>query len=70
MAKNGDNIILEQPCIIREDIKQVGRMPRGRRDDPEIKVDGHTGVLIAPGRTMHDIDSRIERLETKNGGPS
>ncbi len=70
MPENVDNIILEQLRLIREDIKRIEETLGGKIDDLEAKVDGHTGVMIALGRYVHDIDQRVERLELKIGDPA
>ena len=70
MPENVDNIIIEQLRLIREDIKRVEETLGGKIDDLEAKVDGHTGVMIALGRYVHDIDQGVERLEEKIGDPA
>jgi hypothetical protein len=35
--------------------------------DLTLKTDGHTAILIGLGKYMHDIDGRVEHLETKLG---
>lgn len=70
MAENVDNIILEQLRLIREDISRVEERLGSKIEDLEAKVDGPTGVMIAPGRYVHDIDPRVERLEEKIGDPA
>ena len=64
MAEGVDNIVLEQLRLIREDLSRV----EGKIDDLEIKVDGHTAILIGLGKYIHDIDERVERLEGRFGG--
>jgi hypothetical protein len=70
MAENVDNIILEQLRLIREDISRVEERLGSKIEHLEAKVDGHTGVMIALGRYVHDIDQRVERLEEKIGDPA
>jgi hypothetical protein len=70
MAENVDNIILEQLRLIREDISRVEERLGSKIEELEAKVDGHTGVMIALGRYVHDIDQRVERLEEKIGDPA
>ena len=63
MSENVDNIILEQLRLIREDLRGVN----GKIDDLTLKVDGHTALLIGLGKYVHDIDERVEHIETKLG---
>jgi hypothetical protein len=67
MAENVDNLVLEQLRLIRADISLLDEKLSGRVDDLEAKLDGNTGVLVALGRYLHDIDGRVEMLERKLG---
>ena len=67
MAENVDNLVLEQLRLIRSDIQKLDEKLSGRIDDLEAKVDGNTGILVALGRYLHDIDGRVEHIETKLG---
>jgi hypothetical protein len=63
MAPNVENLVLEQLRPIREDMKTLN----SKIDDLTLKTDGHTAILIGLGKYMHDIDGRVEHLETKLG---
>lgn len=64
MSENVDNIVLDQLRLIREDLKSVKEQIGGLH----VKTDGHTALLIGLGKYMHDIDQRVEHLETRIGG--
>ena len=63
MSDNVDNLILEQLRLIRSDLSGVTE----KLDDLSMKVDGHTAILIGLGKYIHDIDERVEHIETKFG---
>jgi hypothetical protein len=67
MNENVENLVLEQLRLIRSDIKLLEEKLSGRIDSLESKVDGNTGVIIALGRYLHDIDNRVEHIEVKLG---
>jgi hypothetical protein len=67
MNENVENLVLEQLRLIRSDIKLLEEKLSGRIDSLEAKVDGNTGVVIALGRYLHDIDNRVEHIEAKLG---
>ncbi len=67
MNENVENLVLEQLRLIRSDIKLLDQKLSGRIDALEAKVDGNTGVIIALGRYLHDIDNRVEHIEAKLG---
>jgi hypothetical protein len=78
MNENVENIVLEQLRLIRADIRKLdenlsGRIDAldgklsGRIDDLDGKVDGNTGILVALGRYLRDIDTRVEHIEEKLG---
>ena len=67
MNENVENLVLEQLRLIRSDIKLLEEKLSGRIDSLESKVDGNTGVIIALGRYLHDIDNRVEHIEAKLG---
>jgi hypothetical protein len=67
MNENVENLVLEQLRLIRSDIKLLDQKLSGRIDSLESKVDGNTGVIIALGRYLHDIDNRVEHIEAKLG---
>jgi len=67
MNENVENLVLEQLRLIRSDIKLLDQKLSGRIDSLEAKVDGNTGVIIALGRYLHDIDNRVEHIEAKLG---
>jgi hypothetical protein len=67
MAETVDNLVLEQLQPIRADISLLDEKLSGRVDDLEAKLDGNTGVLVALGRYLHDIDGRVEMPERKLG---
>ena len=67
MADNVDNLVLEQLRQMREEMKLGFAKVQQSLDDLETKVDGHTGVLVALGKYIHDIDSRVEHIERKLG---
>lgn len=64
MAEGVDNLVLEQLRLIREDLQGVN----DRIQDLSSRVDGQTGILIALGKYIRDIDDRGERLEEKIEG--
>ncbi|HBG98236.1 MAG: hypothetical protein JKP98_04605 [Rhodobacteraceae bacterium] len=75
MTDSVDNLVLEQLRLIREDIAaartDIARVEETLTDQIaalEGKVDGITGVVVALGRYMHDMDERVERLEERIGG--
>jgi hypothetical protein len=70
MAESVDNLVLEQLRLIRSDLARIEEKFDGRIDDLEAKVDGNTGILVALGRYIHDIDGRVERLEEAIGSKS
>ena len=67
MAENVDNLVLEQLRLIRSDIQKLDAKLSERVDGLEAKVDGNTGILVALGRYLHDIDNRVEHIEAKLG---
>ena len=67
MADNVDNLVLEQLRQMREEMKSGFAKVQESLGDLETKVDGHTGVLVALGKYIHDIDSRVEHIERKLG---
>ena len=67
MADSVDNLVLEQLRLIRSDIQKLDEKLSGRIDGLEAKVDGNTGILVALGRYLHDIDERVEHIEQKLG---
>jgi hypothetical protein len=67
MSESADNLVLEQLRLIRSDIRQLDEKLSERIDGLEAKVDGHTGILVALGRYLHDIDNRVEHLERSLG---
>ena len=67
MAENVENIVLEQLRLIRSDIRTLDAKLSERIDGLEGKIDGNTGVLIALGRYLRDIDNRVEHIEEKLG---
>ena len=67
MNENVENPVIEQLRLIRSDIKLLDQKLSGRIDSLESKVDGNTGVIIALGRYLHDIDNRVEHIEAKLG---
>ena len=68
MAENVDNLMLEQLRLIRSDLQRIEAKVDERSDDLNAKLDGNTGILVVPGRDIHDIDGRVERLEEAIGG--
>jgi hypothetical protein len=68
MAENGDNLVLEQLRLIQSDFQRIEGKFDKRSDDLNAKLDGSTGILVALGRYIHDIDGRVERLEDAIGG--
>lgn len=65
-----ENLVLEQLRMIREQLNRVeNRMDTiaTQVDDLQTGQQGQTGVLIALGRYIHDIDDRVGTLETKLG---
>lgn len=68
MAESVDNLVLEQLRLIRADIQKLDEKLSDRIDGLEAKADGNTGVLVALGRYLHDIDGRVEHLEAALGG--
>ena len=67
MNENVENLVLEQLRLIRSDIKRLDEKLSARIDGLEAKVDGNTGVIVALGRYLHDIDERVELIEAKLG---
>jgi hypothetical protein len=67
MAENVDNLVLEQLRLIRSDLQRIEAKFDERSDDLNAKLDGNTGILVALGRYIHDIDGRVERLEDAIG---
>ena len=67
MSENVNNLVLEQLRLIREDIQRVESKLTEKIDDLNDEVQGHTGVLVALGRYIHDIDARVEGIEEKIG---
>ena len=67
MAEAADNLVPERLRLIGSDIKRVDEKLSGRIDGLEAKVDGDTGILVALGRYLHDIDNRAGRIEAKLG---
>ena len=68
MAENVDNLVLDQLRLIRSDLQRIEAKFDERSDDLNAKLDRNTGILVAPGRDIHDIDGRGERLEEAIGG--
>ena len=64
MSEGTDNLVPEQLRLIRDDIGAV----KAQLEELGVKVDGHTALLIGRGKYVHDIDQRVEHLETKLGG--
>ena len=67
MTEGVDNLALEQLRPIRSDIRNLDVKLSGRIDDLDAKVDGNTGILVALGRYLRDIDTRVEHIEEKLG---
>ncbi len=67
MNENVENLVLEQLRLIRSDIRKLDEKLSGRIDDLDAKFDGNTGILVALGRYLRDIDTRIEHIEEKLG---
>ena len=67
MAENVDNLVLEQLRLIRSDLQRIEAKFDERSYDLNAKLDGNTGILVALGRYIHDIDGRVERLEDAIG---
>jgi hypothetical protein len=73
LAENVDTIVPEQLRLIREQLGGVetrlseteGRLAE-RIDNG--KLDGLTGVVIALGRYIHDIDTGTRTVEHRIGG--
>ena len=63
MAEEPDSLVLKLLREIRDRLDAV----EGKIDDLSLKTDGHTGILIGLGKYIHDIDGRVEHLETKLG---
>ena len=63
MSEGTDNLVLEQLRLIREDIGGV----KAQIGELDVKVDGHTALLIGLGKYVHDIDQRVEHIEEKLG---
>ena len=63
MAEEPDSLVLKLLREIRDRVDAV----EGKIDDLSLKTDGHTGILIGLGKYIHDIDGRVEHLETKLG---
>lgn len=67
MSENVDNLILEQLRLIRADIRGLDQKLTTRVDDVDAKIDGNTGILVALGRYLRDIDTRVEHIEERLG---
>jgi hypothetical protein len=67
MTDNVENIVLEQLRLIWADIRSLDLKLSSRIDDLDAKVDGNTGILVALGRYLRDIDTRVEQFEEKLG---
>ena len=67
MNEKVESIVLEQLRLIREDMKNGFERVESRFEDLEVKVDGHTAMLVAFGKYIHDIDERVEHIEQKLG---
>ena len=70
MAESVDNLVLEQLRLIRE---KLGAMDEKFKefnekiDDLKVGQQGMTGVLMAFGGYLRDIDVRVEHLEAAIG---
>jgi tetrahydromethanopterin S-methyltransferase subunit G len=63
MAEEPDNIVLKLLREIRDRLDRV----EGKIDNLAVKSDGHAGLLVGPGKDIHDIDERVEHIEAKLG---
>ena len=74
MAQNVENLMLEQLRLIREDIGSLhvklsevdGRLSS---DIAELRTElhGQRAILVGLGSYIHQIDERVEHIETKLG---
>ena len=63
MSEDVDNLVLKLLREIRERLDVV----ESKIDDLSVKADGHSGILVGLGKYIHDIDERVEHIETKLG---
>ncbi len=74
MAEEPESLVLQQLCLIREELAEVrgdiGLMKSemaDRMDGLEGTLQGQTAILIGLGQYIGSIDQRVERLEAKIG---
>ena len=73
MAENVDNLVLEQLRLIREKLAQMDDKfteMNDKIDDLKTGQQSMTGVLMAFGGYLRDIDERVEHLEEVIGAKS